>query len=90
MKLTSEIPEILSIPSCLILTRAQVEKLAEFVKSLEPITIEQHDEMFGGACLTSRLEFICWDTSIGFNLKVRDSVTGREQSLLTEEDLENS
>lgn len=79
----------ITIPSCLTLTGAQHEKLEQFVHSLPKITMEQHDETFGGACICSRLEFRCSDTSIGFNLWVKDVMSGRKISLLTKEDIDN-
>jgi hypothetical protein len=78
------------IPSCLTLTEGQRAKLEEFRASLAPISIEEHDEAFGGACMSSRLEFRCSDTSIGFNLSVHDVITGKSISLLTDEDIENA
>lgn len=80
----------MNIPSCINLTEGQKRKFFEFVATLVPISIEEHDEQFGGFCFTNRIVFEIQETSIGFNIWARDEITGKRISLLTDEDIEAS
>jgi hypothetical protein len=53
------------IPTCLVLTPEQIKKVKTFRASLPPLSLEEMEEVYGGACFTSDITFHIHTTSVG-------------------------
>ncbi len=76
------------IPSVLVLEQRQIDKLLKWVDSLTPISIEEHDEAFGGASLTNRIEYRISDGSICTQITALDMITKRKCDLTIDDNNE--
>lgn len=76
------------IPNCLNLRQDQIDKLNKWKESQKRPTLDEHDEMYGGACLTSLFYFKIRETSIVTEILVINEFTGEKCNLTIDDDNE--
>jgi hypothetical protein len=78
----------MTIPSYLNLEQRQIDKLARWSEAQAKPTMDQHDEMYGGACMTSPVRFEIRNCSICTEIKAVNEFTGSVCDLTIDDDNE--
>lgn len=76
----------MNIPSCISLRQDQIDKLNNWVNSQKKMSLEEHDKIYGGACLTSPYLFQIRETSIATEIYVFNGFTGDRVNLTIDDD----
>lgn len=76
------------IPQYLQLEQRQIDKLNQWMDRQKKPTVEEHDEMYGGACFTSCIYFKIQGGSICDEIKAVNEFTGETCDLTIDDDNE--